>query len=214
MQDPLAPGESALGLGEARDGLVYVPRQTADAPLALLVLLHGAGGSARRVATRSEAFQLAEAFGVLVIVPESRGVTWDVVRGTLGPDVEFIDTALRRVFERARIDPARIALGGISDGASYALSVGLGNGDLFSHVIAFSPGFINVRRAVGNPAIFISHGTNDNILPIETTSRRFVPRLKEGGYDVHYREFTGGHMVPPDVAREAFTWFRGKPKSK
>lgn len=180
----------------------------------LLVLLHGAGGSARRVTTRSGTFQLAEDFGVLIVAPESRGVTWDVIHGSLGPDIEFIDKVLHHVFARVAVDSARLALGGISDGASYSLSVGLGNGDLFSHVIAFSPGFINVRRAVGNPAIFISHGTNDTILPIDTTSRRFVPKLKEGGYDVHYREFAGGHMVPPDVAREAFTWFRGKPKSK
>jgi len=191
-----------------------MPRPSGDGPLPLLVLLHGAGGTARRVAARTDAFQLADEFGVVVIAPESRGVTWDVVRGGLGPDIEFIDAALRHIFARVRIDASRLALGGLSDGASYALSVGLGNGDLFSHVIAYSPGFINVRRAVGNPAIFISHGTSDNILPIETTSRRFVPKLKEGGYDVHYREFAGGHMVPPDVSREAFEWFRGKPKGR
>jgi len=191
-----------------------MPRPGGEGPLPLLVLLHGAGGTARRVTARTTAFQLADEFGVVVIAPESRDVTWDVVRGELGPDIAFIDTALQHLFARVRVDPARLALGGVSDGASYALSVGLGNGDLFSHVIAFSPGFINVRRAVGNPAIFISHGTNDDILPIETTSRRFVPKLKEGGYDVHYREFAGGHMVPPDVSREAFEWFRGKPKGR
>jgi phospholipase/carboxylesterase len=188
-----------------------MPRRRGDGPVPFLVLLHGAGGSARRVTTRTTAFELAEELGIVVLAPESRGATWDVVRGGLGPDIEFIDQALQRLFARVRVDSARLALGGVSDGASYALSVGLGNGDLFSHVMAFSPGFINVRRAVGNPRIFISHGTSDDILPIETTSRRFVPKLKEGGYDVHYREFTGGHLVPPDVAREAFTWLRGKP---
>jgi phospholipase/carboxylesterase len=218
VQPPSSPapptGESPLGLGVARDGLIYLPRPSGEGPLPLLVLLHGAGGTARRVTTRTNAFQFAEEFGVVVIAAESRGVTWDVVRGSLGPDIEFIDAALRHMFARVRIDASRLALGGVSDGASYALSIGLGNGDLFSHVIAFSPGFINVRRAVGNPAIFISHGTSDDILPIETTSRRFVPKLKEGGYDVHYREFAGGHMVPPDVSREAFEWFRGKPKRR
>jgi phospholipase/carboxylesterase len=191
-----------------------MPRQRGEGPVSLLVLLHGAGGTARRVTTRTTAFELAEELGIVVVAPESRGPTWDVVRGGMGPDIEFIDRTLQHIFARVRVDAARLALGGLSDGASYALSVGLGNGDLFSHVMAFSPGFINVRRAVGNPAIFISHGTSDDILPIETTSRRFVPKLKDGGYDVRYREFAGGHLVPPDVAREAFVWLRGKPKTR
>ena len=40
----------------------------------------------------------------------------------------------------ALIDPSRIAMAGFSDGASYSLSVGLANGDLFSAVFGFSPG--------------------------------------------------------------------------
>jgi poly(3-hydroxybutyrate) depolymerase len=40
------------------------------------------------------------------------------------------------------VDPQRICVSGFSDGASYALSLGLANGDLFTHVAAFSPGFM------------------------------------------------------------------------
>jgi phospholipase/carboxylesterase len=43
-----------------------------------------------------------------------------------------------------------VALGGFSDGASYALSLDLTNGDLFASLIAFSPGFIQLDPA---PAI-------------------------------------------------------------
>ena len=209
---PPPPGESALGLGSGRDGLLYVPRgYDPGRPSPLAVMLHGAGRDAQRMRST---FPLADELGLVIVAPDSRGGTWDAIEGRIGPDVAFIDAALRSVFAHVRVNPAHLALAGFSDGASYALGLGLANGDLFSHVIAYSPGFINVRRAVGNPAIFISHGTSDNILPIETTSRRFVPKLKEGGYDVHYREFAGGHMVPPDVSREAFEWFRGKPKGR
>jgi phospholipase/carboxylesterase len=34
------------------------------------------------------------------------------------------------------------------------------------------------------PRLFISHGTNDSILPIGRTSRRGVPRLRAAGYAV------------------------------
>ena len=44
-------------------------------------------------------------------------------------------------------------------------------------------------------------------MPIDITSRRFVPRLKKLGYDVTYREFDGRHTLPPPLLREAFEWF-------
>ena len=47
---------------------------------------------------------------------------------------------------------------------SYALSLGLANGDLFTHVIAFSPGFITPAPPSGRPPIFVSHGTADQVL--------------------------------------------------
>jgi len=85
----------------------------------------------------------------VIVAPDSRGRTWDAIEGRMGPDVEFIDTALRSVFAHVRVNPARVAMAGFSDGASYALGLGLANGDLFSHVIAFSPGFVTSRLRRG-----------------------------------------------------------------
>ena len=44
-------------------------------------------------------------------------------------------------------------------------------------------------------------------LPIDDTSRKFVPKLKGLGYDVTYREYDGGHGAPPAIVREAFEWW-------
>jgi phospholipase/carboxylesterase len=44
------------------------------------------------------------------------------------------------------------------------------------------------------------------VLPIDNCSRRIVPLLRRGGYDVRYREFEGAHTVPPEIAREAAGW--------
>jgi phospholipase/carboxylesterase len=100
-----------------------------------------------------------------------------------------------------------VAVAGFSDGASYALSLGLGNGDLFTHVIAFAPGFMAPEAQVGSPRLFVTHGVGDRILPIDVCSRRLVPRLERAGYDLLYREFDGGHVVPPVLASEAMRWF-------
>ena len=82
------------------------------------------------------------------------------------------------------------------------------NGDLFTALMAFSPGFIPPgSEKKGKPRIFISHGTADNILPIASCSRRLVPELKQDGYPVTYREFDGPHTVPPEITAEAMRWF-------
>lgn len=123
--------------------------------------------------------------------------------GGYGPDVAFIDAALRQTCAGLPVDPARLAIGGFSDGASYALSLGLANGDLLHWVLAFSPGFAAPPDLVGRPHIYVSHGTRDDVLPIEDCSRALVPRLREAGYEVRYDEFDGGHTVPDRQATDA-----------
>ena len=203
----ITPGQHDLKLGEAdRDGQLYIPRgYKPDTPAPLIVMLHGAGNTGRGV---SYTFPLADEFGVVVLAPDSRDeATWDMLLTGYGPDVEFIGAALKHTFSRCNIDRKRTALAGHSDGASYSLSLGLGTGDTFGHVMAFSPGVMKPAEVHGKPRIFISHGLSDPIMPIDVTSRRFVPRLKNLGYDVTYREYEGRHGVTPAIVREAFEWF-------
>jgi predicted esterase len=200
----IAPGQHSLDLGRDRDGVLVVPRgYSPDKAAPLALMLHGAAGQARRLAPR---FPMADEFGVILLVPESRGTTWDAIRGPFGADVQFIDRALEQAFDRCAVNPKKLAIGGFSDGASYALSLGLDNGTLFTHVMAFSPGFTAYRRPQGRPRIFISHGRSDQILPIDVCSRRIVPALEDAGYGVTYEEFDGPHTVPEEIARDAFKW--------
>jgi predicted esterase len=153
----------------------------------------------------------ADHAGVAVLAPDSRNSSWDAIRDGFGRDVVFVNRALERVFETVAVDPARIAVGGFSDGATYALSLGLINGDLFRRVVAFSPGFVVDGTPHGHPRFFISHGTADPILPIGASSRTIVAHLRRRGYDVTFREFDGGHEVPPDVARDGMEWAAAAP---
>jgi phospholipase/carboxylesterase len=201
-KERLAPGVHRLGLSNRRDGLLVIPAsRRAGNPMPLAVILHGAGGSANG-ALRSIQKE-AEELGVILLIPDSRGVTWDAVRGRFGPDVEYLNHALEFAFEHADVDAKRMAIGGFSDGASYALSIGLANGDVFPYVFAFSPGFIRPSAPVGRPRIGIWHGKQDEILPIHATSRRIVPDLKQQGYTVEYIEFDGPHTVRSEDERAA-----------
>ncbi len=77
-------------------------------------------------------------------------------------------------------------MGGFADGASYALSLGITNGDLFTHVLAVAPAFMAPAAQRGSPRVFIAHGTEDGALPIKASSRRIVPPLRRALYDVRY----------------------------
>jgi phospholipase/carboxylesterase len=191
-----------LGLGEGgRDGVVQMPAVVPEGRMPLLLFLHGATQTGARVLPRISA--AADELGIAVVAPDSRGTTWDAIRGEFDEDVVFLDRVLEHVFQRVNVDPARLAIGGFSDGASYGLSLGLANGDVFPHVVACSPGFIMQAPAHGKPHLFFSHGTADQILPIDQCSRVMVPRLRAMGYDVVFREFEGRHELPPAIAREA-----------
>lgn len=202
-------GRASLGLGTIRDGFLYVPESyDPEVPAPLFVALHGFGGSADNWESYPDR---AESRGMIFLAIDSRGETWDTIRGGYGPDVRFLDRALELVFDRVRVDPARIALGGFSDGATYALSLGLVNGDLFTHLVGYSPGFVlRPDPPAGDPTIFISHGTGDSVIPVGSTRNGIVPGLEDEGYEVTYREFDGGHGVPGEISEEALDWLFGE----
>jgi phospholipase/carboxylesterase len=200
-------GNAATGLQRFEEktlpGLFYVPRSYhPNEPLPLLILLHGFGRNP------SDWFgsysRRAEAGRFIIVAPQSCGKTWGS-SGDYGPDVSRINRALAVLFSRYAIDRGRIIVGGVSDGASYALSLGLANGDRIRGALAFSPGYIVGRQGRGHPSFFVSHGLQDTMLPIEGT-RSFVALLRNAGYAVVYREFNGRHEVPPAISDVAMTW--------
>lgn len=202
------PGRSELGLTSPRDGFLYVPSGYSPAvPAPLVVGLHGSGGSSD---FWSPYAQYAEERGFVFLAPDSRSYTWDIADvGYFGPDVEFIDSALAHTFGRCRISPSRIALAGFSDGASYALSLGVSNGDLFTHLIAHSAGFYARSSPIaGLPKVYQSHGAGDDVLPL-SLGLDILGVLRDQGYDVTFEQFDGGHIVPYNVSQNALNWFLG-----
>ena len=200
------PGVHALDLGPGPEVLVYVPAPSADAAPPLLVLaLHGAGGDAR--GGLAPLLPHADPHRLLLVAPRSRGSTWDAITpGGWGADVRRIDAALDQVFSTHRVDTTRLAISGFSDGASYALSLGLANADLFTHIVAFSPGFLVPTPRTGRPRVYLSHGRTDTVLPIDRTTRRIVPGLQAADIPIEVHEFDGPHTVPPDIAEGAARW--------
>lgn len=210
---PLPAGRHALGLFNERDAVLVVPPQVDPRkPTPLVTLFHGGGGSAEKILPMLE--RHAHERGFLLLAPQSLFPTWDLVIGGNGPDRERLETALGEVGSRFLLDPARFVFAGHSDGGSYALSLGLTNGDVVTHVVVSSAGFMSVFLQAGAPKIFVSHGTRDEQIPIDRSARTHVRRLREAGYDVAYVEYDGPHAHQPQVVEQAVAFLMDDPPKR
>jgi phospholipase/carboxylesterase len=202
-------GQTRLGISDDdRDGTLYVPKSyRPGTPMPLLIMLHGFSGwgdNQRRL------FAIADELGFIVLAPESRDITWGKEAAGFDQDVRYLGAAFRHVGGLVNLDFDRVALGGQSDGAGYALTTGLAYGETFNHLIILAGGgLIEPIRRQGRPKVFIAHGVKDATMPIEVSGRKNVKQLKSEGYDVTYREHEGGHGTPAAVTREAIEWFLG-----
>lgn len=206
--EPLPPGRHELAFEEGRATVLVVPDGLdTSRPVPLLVMFHGAGGEANRVLPHL--VPLSRKRGFLLMTPQSTYPTWDIVVGGNGPDLSHLDQSLQWVASRFALDPGHLCLAGFSDGGSYALSTGLTNGDVASHVIGLSAGFINSFTQAGAPRIFLAHGRSDLQLPIETSAQPHALKMLEAGHDLTLLPFDGDHVIVPWVIDQAVSFFMG-----
>jgi phospholipase/carboxylesterase len=224
---PATAGVMALAAGKTplADGAVaYVPESLPKGPRPLIVLLHGAGGSATGFIDRFIPF--ADANGAILLAAKSRGPTWDLaprhdpLGGPLamksrpvirfGGDVARVDNALKDLFGKAEIDPRRVIVLGFSDGASYALSLGLANPQLFTAVLAFSPGFVVIPALVApSQRIFIAHGRQDQVLPFRVAEKDIAGLIASNGLKPRFRPFAGDHHIDDAALGEGLAYALG-----
>jgi phospholipase/carboxylesterase len=199
---PRVDAEAPTGLRElpaAGDGsLLYVPRSYRPGnPMAFALTLHGCCSEAK--GGLNLWFRPAKRNGIILLAPDGGG-SWSGAEGR-------IDAGLQEVFSRYAVDPEHVAVVGFSAGAGYALTLGVANGDLFTHVVAHSPGGFYQAEPQGEPQIFVAHGTEDQTIPIDASSREIVPDLRRVGYRVRYVEYPAGHRPQPHIMQRAVTWF-------
>ena len=154
---------------------------------------------AARLPISLEIAVMATVVAILIAIPLGTvGVVLVVVMAAAGLSAEWI----------APYNPTSNDFAAMTEPPSWAHLMGTDQfgRDLFSRIVAFSPGFVVSRTPTGKPKIFITHGTGDTVLPIDQTSRVIVPALRNAGYDVEYHEFAGGHAVPSDLLPQAVTW--------
>ncbi|MCL6741961.1 hypothetical protein LZ518_12560 [Sphingomonas sp. RB56-2] len=181
----------------------------------LLLLLHGAGMSASGFIEGARAE--ADRCGCLLLSVQSKGPTWDTVRMVrrasldgvsdvyrlFGADTDRIEAALSTALGASDADARSVLLVGFSDGASFALSLGLANRSIFRGIVAIAPGlYVEPSPTGSKQRLFIAHSPADRVLPFERTRNDIVAPLKRAGFDLRFRSFEGGHAVVPSVLAE------------
>ena len=198
----------------------YLPTGLTGAAMPVLVVFHGAGGRASDVLDSYRGD--ADSRGFVLVMPQAKGATWDMIENLqsrlgvemnvqprYGRDLKALDLALADLFARVAVDPARVGIMGFSDGATYAISVGTANPQLFHIVIAYSPGPAFPTRFDATQRIFISHAEEDPILPYSTT-RGMVAKMRVKKMPIMFESFHGGHEVPKAIHAKAVDYFMGK----
>ncbi len=182
----------------------------------LFTVLHGAGRQDEALAKgyrhepdRRQAFFL---------IPRSVEPTWDLIASEGRPDLDFLEYAYDLVYRRFPIDPLQQALIGYSDGASYAMSVGLSNSTMFSALIGWAAGFIvldpesaeRFGQAIPDPKprIYLEYGTHDELFDYQTVALPTRDRLQQAGLDVTFSTDEGGrHWPSGSFHTEALDWY-------
>ena len=177
----------------------------------LLTVFHGAGRQDELLvrAYRDEPARR----DALFFIPRSTSPTWDLLIGEDRPDLDFLEYAYAEIYRRIPVDHGRQALIGYSDGASYALAVGLSNPRLFSAVMGWAAGFVVFDKSAvsptdARPRILLEHGTRDPVFPFREVALRNCAILRQLGYEVELRVDEGGAHWPSRAFQPAaLDWF-------
>jgi phospholipase/carboxylesterase len=204
-------GSAKIGNGTTHAFLLTPPAIDPAKRYPLVTVLHGAGRQDELLCRGYRAE--AAARDLLILIPRSTDTTWDLLTGGDGPDLAFLAALYGEIYRRLPVDPARQALIGYSDGASYALAVGLSNPRTFAAVMGWAAGFVAIDTAAlapddPKPRILLEHGTHDTVFPFEQVCTPNVELLRRLGYAVELHVDDGGvHWPSRDFQTRALDWF-------
>ena len=204
-------GNGRITMGDGLRAFLLVPQHLDPArAYPLVIVLHGAG---RQDELLFKGLQgEADRREALFLIPRSYQPTWDLIAGGNDADLRFLAYCMRWIYERYRIDPTRQSLLGYSDGASYALALGLSNPRLFSAVMAWAAGFLaidanNLQPDDPKPRVFLEYGDQDPLFPYQQVALPLREALEKIGYAVLFRtDVGGGHWPSPRFQPEALDW--------
>lgn len=172
---PLPVGASSQALAADGDERSYRAYRPADLPAgaALVMVLHGGGGSAPQAEAAFGWTQLAEREGFVVVHPEGTRRSWNTEGGCCGraaaqdvDDVSFLRRVVDDVVDRVDVDPDRVFVTGMSNGAMMAYTLACRT-DVFAAVAPVAGTMVVDCPDPSPVSLFHLHGTEDSAVRID-----------------------------------------------
>ena len=189
---------------------VYIPHWVdPNALTPVVIALHGGAGHGRDMLWSW--LREARSRGFVLIAPTSSQDTWQLNQ----PEQELpaLLALLQFVKDQIQIDPTKILLSGLSDGATLTLQLGLQPGTPFTHLAPFSgtldPALVN--PAVGllhqDKPIYLVHGSDDWMFPV-AIGQMTAEVLGARNPNLIYNEIEGlGHTFARTALKQLLPWF-------
>ena len=129
---------------------------------------------------------------------------------------DLIASFIDELVKNYPIDAANVTLIGFSQGTILSYAVALSHPEKVQRVVAMS-GYVNqeileenyLKNSFANLKIFASHGTVDQVIPVEW-GRKAKPFLDNLGIKITYKEYPIGHGVSPQVFYDFKNWLLEK----
>ena len=127
---------------------------------------------------------------------------------------DLLDRSIAEMFGAMDGNPGNTVLLGFSQGGGLAYRYGLVRPDFFAGIVALSTGFprtdgfdqtLPLQRL---QPIFVGHGTQDPVVPVES-GRTAKTRLVELGYAPEHHEYPMGHEISDEEIRDLARANRG-----
>ncbi|MDG2050671.1 MAG: PHB depolymerase family esterase [Myxococcota bacterium] len=212
-----ARGKTPVGLFNARNDAserggftLYVPEDYSDDRVwPMVVTLHGGMGHGDDFIWSW--IRSARARGWLVLSPTSQESTWSLYHPAR--DGRALDAMVDYVCGRWQVDPKRMLLTGLSDGATFSLLHGLSERPRPFSFLAPVAGVLHPQVMAGGsrsnpvtPSIRWIHGALDWMFPVEV-AREAVRILQEAGQSVIFEEIADlSHTWPRECTGPLLEW--------
>jgi phospholipase/carboxylesterase len=214
------------------DLLDAVEIETAPAPRAAVIWLHGLGADGHDFEPIVPELGLPSSFPVRFVFPHApmRAVTinagmvmraWYDVANEGGarredePGVRASQQAIEALIEREKqrgLAAGAIVLAGFSQGGAMALHTGLRHPERLAGLMALSsflplPGTLAAEASPANrdAPVFMAHGTDDPLIPV-ARARDSRDRLLALGYQVEWHEYRMAHSVCAQEIHDLSAW--------
>jgi len=202
---------------------LFVPEQKNDAPLPLVLCLHGAGGNTDAAnILAAPAMQAKHPCVVMAPACDGRSTRWVAGEFRAGPDTRTVTTelmeALDAVIAECKADPARIYVTGQSMGGMGTWGLIANHAKKFAAAVPVCGTWVPADAAKMNcVAIWAFHGDQDGAVPV-SGSRNMIEALKKCGTkpEPKYTEFPGvghGSWGPAYEKAELWDWMFAQRKA-